>query len=146
MAGPARRSAKHPAYRRYSRRMLPLSVLYAAAIMLASWLVPDNAPADALTIGLALLPGMAVLGWIWAMARLLVELDDEYLRLLEVRKFIVATGVTLAVCSVWGILELFAPSVPKMPVFLVFPLWALGLFVGMAVNRLTLGDSGGGCA
>ncbi|MFC0205133.1 hypothetical protein [Novosphingobium soli] len=136
--------SRNPAYRRYTRRMMPLSLLYVAAIALASWLVPDNAPASALTIALALLPGLAVLGWIWAMGRLLVELDDEYLRVLEVRKFLVATGVTLAVCSVWGILELFSPFVPRMPVFLVFPLWALGLWVGQAYNRLTLG-SGAGC-
>jgi hypothetical protein len=137
------RATKNPAYRRYTRRMLPLSVLYAAAIMLASWLVPDNAPADALTIGLALLPGIAVVGWIWPMGRLLVELDDEYLRMLEVRKFLVATGVALSVCGVWGILELFTPEVPRMPVFLVFPLWCAGLLVGMIVNRLTLGDDAG---
>jgi hypothetical protein len=137
------RATKNPAYRRYTRRMLPLSVLYAAAIMLASWLVPDNAPADALTIGLALLPGIAVVGWIWTMGRLLVELDDEYLRMLEVRKFLIATGVALSVCSVWGILELFTPDVPRMPVFLVFPLWCAGLFVGTIVNRLTLGDDAG---
>jgi hypothetical protein len=134
---------KNPAYIRYTRRMLPLSVLYVAAIALATRLVPDNAPASALTVGLALLPGLAVLGWIWAMGRLLVELDDEYLRVLEVRKFLVATGVTLAICSMWGILELFSPFVPKMPVFLVFPLWAVGLFIGMVFNRLTMGADGG---
>jgi len=132
----------NPAYRRYGRRMLPLSLLYVGAIALATRLIPDNAPADARTVGLALLPGLAVLGWIWAMGRLLVELEDEYLRMLEVRKFLVATGLTLAVCSVWGLMQLFAPSVPKLPVFFVFPLWALGLFAGMLFNRLTLGGAG----
>lgn len=132
----------NPAYRRYGRRMLPLSLLYVGAIALATRLIPDNAPADARTVGLAFLPGLAVLGWIWAMGRLLVELEDEYLRMLEVRKFLVATGLTLAVCSVWGLMQLFAPSVPKLPVFFVFPLWALGLFAGMLFNRLTFGRAG----
>ncbi len=132
----------NPAYRRYGRRMLPLSLLYVGAIALASRFIPDNAPADARTIGLALLPGLAVIGWIWAMGRLLVELEDEYLRMLEVRKFLVATGLTLAVCSVWGLLQLFAPSVPKLPLFFVFPLWAIGLFAGMLFNRLTIGWNG----
>lgn len=134
---------KNPAYLRYTKRMVPLSVLYVAAIALATRLVPDNAPASATTVALALLPGFAVLGWIWAMGRLLIELQDEYLRMLEVRKFLVATGVTLAVCSVWGILELFSPFVPRMPVFLVFPLWAVGLFVGVVVNRFTQGGGEG---
>lgn len=131
----------NPAYRRYARRMLPLSLVYVGAIALATRLIPDNAAADAQTVGLALLPGLAVIGWIWAMGRLLVELEDEYLRMLEVRKFLVATGLTLAVCSVWGLLQLFAPSVPKLPLFFVFPLWALCLFAGMLFNRLTLGRS-----
>lgn len=132
----------NPAYRRYARRMLPLSLVYVGAIALATRLIPDNAPADAQTVGLALLPGLAILGWIWAMGRLLVELEDEYLRMLEVRKFLVATGLTLAICSVWGLLQLFAPSVPKLQVFFVFPIWALSLFAGMLFNRLTLGGNG----
>lgn len=131
----------NPAYRRYARRMLPLSLVYVGAIALATRLIPANAAADAQTVALALLPGLAVIGWIWAMGRLLVELEDEYLRMLEVRKFLVATGLTLAVCSVWGLLQLFAPSVPKLPLFFVFPLWALCLFAGMLFNRLTLGRS-----
>lgn len=130
---------KNPAYRRYLRRMLPLSLLYVGAIAVAVRLIPDHAPADARTIGLALLPGLAVVGWVWAMGRLLVELEDEYLRMLEIRKFLVATAFTLAVCSVWGLLELFAPTVPRLALFFVFPLWALGLFVGMVFNRLTMG-------
>ena len=109
---------------------------------MASWLIPDNAPASALTIAIALLPGLAVIGWLWAMARLLVELDDEYLRMLEIRKFLVATGFTLAITSTWGLLELFSPAVPKLPVFFVFPLWCLGLFVGQIVNRRSYGDQG----
>lgn len=139
------RAAAHPAYRRYMGRMILLTVAYLASIALASWLIPDDAPANALTVALAVVPGLAVVGWIWAMGRLLVELDDEYLRLLEVRKIVVATGVTLALTSVWGILELYSPDVPKLPVFFVFPLWCLGLALGQLVNRLTLGDGGGGC-
>ena len=136
---------KLPAYRTYVRRFVPITVAYLASIALATRIIPDNAPADATTIGLAILPGLCVLGWIWAMGRLLVELQDEYLRMLEVRKMIVATGLTLAVSSVWGILELYSPEVPKLPVFFVFPLWCVGLAVGQVVNRLTLGDGSGNC-
>jgi len=122
------------AYRRYLRRFWPASGLYVLAIALATWLIPDDAHASALTIGIALLPGLAIVGMIWAMGRLLVELDDEYLRMLEVRKALVATGLVLAVASVWGLLELFT-DVPKLPVFLIFPLWCGGLAVGQLFNR-----------
>lgn len=132
----------HPGARRYMRRHIGLSLAYVAAVALASVMIPENAPADAWTIGIALLPGLAVLGWLWAMARLLVELDDEYLRMLEVRKFLIATGVTLAICSTWGLVELFAPAVPRLPVFFVFPLWCLSLMLGQIVNRWAFGDAG----
>ena len=132
-------TSTNPAYRRYMRRMIPLSLVYVGAVALASLLIPDHASAGIATVALALVPGFAALGWIWAMARLLVELDDEYLRMLEVRKFLVATGTTLALTSIWGILELFTPAMPKLPVFFVFPLWCLGLAVGAVFNRLRFG-------
>lgn len=136
------RAKSHPAIRRYTRRTIPITGAYIGAIALATALVPDNAPASALTIGLALLPGLAALGWLWAMGRLLIELDDEYLRMLEVRKFLIATGATLAITSVWGVLELFSPEVPKLAVFFVFPMWCIGLTLGQLVNRFAFGDRG----
>ena len=131
-----------PVVRRYLRRHIALSLIYVAAVALASWLIPDDAPASAPVIALSLLPGAAVIGWLWAMARLLIELDDEYLRMLEVRKFLVATGFTLAITGTWGLLELFSPAIPRLPVFFVFPLWCLGLFVGQLFNRWGYGDAG----
>ncbi len=136
------RANDHPAMRRYMKRIIPITIAYIATIALATALVPDNAPASALTIGLALLPGMAALGWLWAMGRLLIELDDEYLRMLEVRKFLVATGATLAITSVWGVLELYSPEVPKLAVFFVFPIWCIGLALGQLVNRFGFDDAG----
>jgi len=133
---------QNPAYSRYLRRMIPITVAYLAAVAAASWLLPDHATANARTIAVALVPGIAVLAWIWAMGRLLMELDDEYLRLLEVRKFLIATGVTLAGTSIWGIVELFT-DVPRLPVFFVFPIWCGALMIGQLVNQRSLGD--GGC-
>jgi hypothetical protein len=123
------------AYRRYMRRFWPATAAYVVAIGLATWLIPDGAHASPLTVGIALLPGLGVVAMIWAMARLLIELDDEYLKLLEVRKALAATGVVLAVASVWGLLELYT-DVPKLPVFFVFPLWCGGLLVGQLWNRI----------
>lgn len=137
-------AGKPLAYRRYARRMAPITLVYLAAVALASWLVPDHAPPSAMTIALALLPGIAVFGWIWAMGRLLIELDDEYLRMLEVRKFLVATAIMLSGTSIWGMIELFT-TVPRLPVFFVFPLWCGALMIGGLVNRFAFGD-GGGCA
>ena len=135
---------RNPAYRRYTRRMLPISIAYVAAVALASFIVPDDAAPSVVAVALATIPGIAVVGWIWAMARLLTELDDEYLRMLEVRKFLIASGFALALTSIWGLIELFT-SVPRLPVFFVWPLWCVGMVVGQAVNRARFGETGG-CA
>ena len=120
---------RDPAYNRYLKRFIPASVIYAGAIVLASMLIPDHAKASPLTIGIALLPGLACTAMIWAMARLLVEMEDEYLRLIEIKKALIATGFALGVAATWGLLELYT-DVPKLPVFLMFPIWCFGLAVG----------------
>lgn len=132
---------RNPAYRRYTIRMAISAAVYIAAIVAASRLLHKQAPASPGAVMIALVPGLAVLAMIWAIGRLLSELDDEYLRMLEVRKAIFATGMTLAVASVWGLLEIFT-AVPSLPVFWIFPIWSMGLGAGAVWNRLTLGDAG----
>ena len=132
------------AMQRYIRTHLVLSVAYVLLVALASYFVPDDAAPTAVVIVLALLPGLVVLGWIWNMGRFYLELEDEYLRMLEVRKAMWATAITLAISGGWGLIELFA-AVPRLPVFFIFPIWCLGLAAGQLINKLTLGD-GGTCA
>ena len=131
----------NPAYRRYLKRMLVGVALYLVTIFAAVKVLHHGAAPSPLAIAITLLPGLAVLSMLWAIARLLVELDDEFLRMLEVRKSLVATGVTLAVTSVWGLLEAFT-TVPHLDVFWVFPIWSMSLVVGAVVNRLTIGSAG----
>ncbi len=135
-------SPRNPAFRSYQRRMAIAAVVYVAAIFAASTILHHRAAPSPEAIGVALVPGLAILFMIYAIARLLLELDDEYLRLLEVRKALFATALTLAGCSVWGVLEIFT-AVPPLPVFWVFPLWAVGLAGGAMFNKATLGT--GGC-
>jgi hypothetical protein len=120
------------------------AVLIMVSTGLATWLVPDHSPPGVLPVGLALLGGAAVILWIWATARYLDEIGDEFLRMLQVRGMLVATGVTMAVTSTWGTLELFS-TVPRLPVFFVFPIWCLGLLVGALFNKRTLGEAGEAC-
>lgn len=134
-------AARNPAYRRYLQRMAVATVLYVAAILVAVKVLHHNSAVSPLTVALALLPGLAVLLMLYAIGRLLTELEDEYLRMLEVRKALVATAVALAVASVWGLLEMLT-AVPKLEVFWIFPIWCLGLMVGAVVNRVTMGSAG----
>lgn len=124
----------HPAYRTYRRRFIPITFGYVAATMVAVRFIDEAAPIAPITYALALLPAVAIVAWIWAMGRLFVELDDEYLRLLEIRKAMVATGFLLVVLTVWGALELFA-GLRGFPAFFAFPVWCLGLVPGQLFNR-----------
>lgn len=135
---------RHPAYRRYRRRSMLGAAAYIATTAAATVFIPDNAPPSAGPIALSIIAGAGVLVWIWATARYLVEIDDEYVRMLQVRGMLVATGVTLGVTSMWGMVELFTTA-PRMPVFFVFPLWCVGLMVGGLVNKLKMGDAGESC-
>jgi len=133
--------AHNSAYRRYLKRMGLAVSLYLVTLFAAVKILHHDAAPSPLSIGLSLLPGLAVLAMLWSIARLLVELDDEFLRTLEVRKSLVATGVTLAVTSVWGLLEMLT-TVPRLEVFWVFPIWCAGLTIGGVVNRVTMGAAG----
>lgn len=134
---------RNPAYRAYFRRMMVSSALYVAAIMAAASLLDHRGPVSVQAVLVALLPGMAVLLMIYAIARLMIELEDEFLRMLVVRQALVATAVMLSITSVWGLLEMFT-DVPRLEVFWAFPIWCLGLALGAIYNKITLGS--GGCA
>ena len=129
------------AMRRYTRRMIVASILYTAAIIAAATLLHDRSSLSAKAVVLALLPGAGVLMMIHAMARMMMELTDEFIRMLVVRQALVATATTLSVTSVWGLLELYT-DVPQVPIFWVFPLWCAGLGVGALFNRATIGSAG----
>ncbi len=126
----------------YVRTHLVLSLAYLAFVALAAWFIPDGAAPSVFFIALAALPGLMVMGWIWNMGRLYLTMEDEFLRMLEVRKAMWATAITMAICGGWGLIELFV-SVPRLPVFFVFPIWCLGLAVGQVINRFTHGTGGG---
>lgn len=64
-----------------------------------------------------------VIGHIWSYLVWMRD-SDEFLRTLTAKRFIVATGVTLAVTSVWGFMELYAKA-PHISAAMVYPLlWA----------------------
>ncbi len=127
---------QNPAYRAYLRRFVPITLVYVAAIMAASFAIPDGAETNAWTVAIAVLPGLAIVGIIWAMGKLLIELSDEYLRLIEVKKSLIATGFALAVSSVWGLLE-FYTDVPRVPIFFVFPIWCFDLALGSLWTKVS---------
>ena len=131
----------NPAHRRYVWRVAAAMTGYVLTLLLANYLIDHAGVTGALAIAAALLPAICVAGVFWALALLLVEERDEYVRMLLVRQVLVASGVTLTVATLWGFLEDFQ-LVAHVPVWSVTPLFFIGLGLGAVVNKVTLGDSG----
>lgn len=120
--------------RRYTVRVFIAMAGYLVALAVAVPLLRHGSLTGPLAWLLALLPGLFVAGAFWAYGRLLVEEQDEYLRLLLVRQSLVATGFTLTVATVWGFLADFNQVAPMAGFYLV-ALWFIGLGIGQYANR-----------
>ncbi|MFD0895492.1 hypothetical protein KBB96_19845 [Luteolibacter ambystomatis] len=72
----------------------------------------------------ALVVSAPVIGQIWALLAWMRD-SDEFVRALSAKRFIVATGLAMAMASAWGLLELYAGA-PHVSAAMVFPLfWAM---------------------
>jgi hypothetical protein len=128
--------SRNPAQRRYVLRVAVATASYLITLSVALRFVGSGAVAGPPAYLLALLPGLSVAALFWAVGRLLVEEQDEYLRMLLVRQSLVATGFTLSIATIWGFLENFA-LVPHVDAFYIAVLWFVGLGVGSVYNMLT---------
>ena len=123
------------AQRRYNKRVLLLSLLYAVLLIGAVWVFNHRAPTGLAAYALALLPALPVVGIFVAMGRYLVEEQDEYLRAMESRKALIATGFMLAVTTVWGFLQTFE-LLPRVDFYWAAVLWFAGLGLAGCVQLL----------
>ena len=126
---------RNPAQRRYVQRIAVATLCYLVTLFVAIHFVGEGIVTGPLAYLLGILPGLSVAGFFWAIARLIVEERDEYLRLLLVKQALVATGFTLTLVTIWGFLENLA-LVPHVDAFYVAILWFFGLGVGSCVNRM----------
>jgi hypothetical protein len=101
--------AKFPAYmRRYTIRVLLFMASY--VVILTSSLMfarGGSEHSQATLVGLALITAFPVIGVFWAIFRLLVEVDDEYQRLLFAKQTLLATALTLVIVTVWQFLQVY---------------------------------------
>lgn len=126
---------------RYVKRVAIFTSLYLATF--AFMILADEAfeVPLALRYVVAILPGLAVCGIFWAIARLIIEETDEFLRMLTVRQTLVASAFALSIASIWGFLEA-ANLVPHVDAYWIAVAWFLGLFIGALFNRVQFGTWG----
>lgn len=113
---------KNPAQKRYRRRFIPAMTLYVAAIVGVSLAFDYFQPHGVLAYALAALPALPIIGVITAMGLYIVEEKDEFEKSVQVEAMLWGIGFTIAVCTTWGLLEIYAGA-PRLWVFLVGPIF-----------------------
>jgi hypothetical protein len=127
-----------PAARRNLIRTSIAMAVYLAGVVAATYLIERQGVSGLLAFGLALVPGIAMAGMFWSSGKTIAETEDEFMRMLAVRQHLIAAGFAMSVASVWGMLEMFK-LVEHVNVFFIVVPWAIGIFIGMVVNRVTHG-------
>ena len=109
---------------RYTIGMTIWMALYVAALFGSITVIQSQAPTGPLLYLLAVLPALPIGGTILTFLAY-IERVDEYLRAILVKRFIIATGLTLFICTAWGFLENNAGA-HHFSLYLVYPLfWGL---------------------
>lgn len=130
--------AWNPAMKRYNLRIIWLSLLYAAFLIVAVYGFKHHLLHGAVAYVAAILPALPIIGIFGAMGRYLVEERDEYVRMIIVRQTLWASGFALSVATIWGFLESF-DLVGHVDSYYIVIVWFFGLSVGSIMNKLTVG-------
>lgn len=126
------------AWKRYNDRMIWLSLAYAIFLLAAVYAFKHHLIGGPLAYIAAILPALPIIGIFAAIGRYLVEEQDEYVRMLMVRKTLWASAFALSIATVWGFLQAF-DLVGSVDAYYIAVLWFGGLGIGGCVNRVTLG-------
>jgi hypothetical protein len=126
---------------RYVRRLMCVLTVYAVAVvggpfaMQAGWLGSQAAIAVALICGLCIVLTFVIMG------RLMIETQDEFMRMLLVRQTLIAAGFALSLAAVHGFLSGF-DILPRIDAYWWPVLFFAGQFLGQIVNRVQYGTWG----
>lgn len=111
------------AHKRYAVRTIAFMSGYVAINVAAIFGAFDDIASPVAAWGLALSVSAPVVGQIWATLSLMRE-SDEFVRALVAKQFILASGLAMAIASVWGFGESYAAA-PHIPAWIIYPLfWA----------------------
>ena len=127
--------AFNPAQKRYTRRFLILMLAYVAILVAVERIFDLVGPSGPAAYALGILPALPVIGVVFSMGQYLIDEKDEYLRLVETRKSLIATGFMLTVTTCWGFLQTF-DLLPHVDFYWAAVIWFGGLGVGSCAQAL----------
>lgn len=126
------------ANRRYMGLMLGSSLGYVVALLGVTALLSKDDPITPLGLTMAFVPGLFVIGMLYAMWRFIKEVD-EVARFYIMRALVMAAFVVMAVAGTWGLLEMILENIPRLPIFWAFPLFffIFGIVQCLPGNRMS---------
>jgi len=127
--------------RRFLIRMISSTVVFGLAMAVARYLTTNGLDDGPLVWVVALTPGLAMVGFFYAIVMLIIEQKDEFIRMLLLRQLIIGTGIALSFAAIWGSLEYFEVVDHIYPFYFVVA-FLVGFGFGGLVNRLTHGAWG----
>ncbi|WP_375291713.1 hypothetical protein [Qipengyuania sp.] len=128
--------ARGEAQRRYLKRVAIFSSLYLVVLAVqVSWLSDHDATMP-VRAGLSVLPGLAVLGIFWSIGRLILEEQDEFIRMLIIRQTLIATGLALGFATLWGFLEA-GDAVAHIDAYWYAVAFFFGQLIGAISNKIS---------
>lgn len=130
------------ALRRYMKVFVPSMIAYVAFIFLAVSLIKAELVSGPMVFVMAILPGLAALSFLYAWFRYIRE-ADELQRRVQTEAIMTAVAAVLSLTLTWGILEMLIETLPKLPLFWVFPIFMI--VQGLAVWRLSKKYGSGFC-
>jgi len=130
--------------RRYLGRLGSSMVIYVASLCAAKYVISRDLVEGPIVWILGLIPGLAVVGIFYAIAMLIIEQKDEFMRMLIVRQTLIGTAVALSISTFWGFLENFG-LVAHVDSYWIAFIWFFGFGFGGFINRITHGTWGDGC-
>jgi len=114
---------RRPAARRLVMRIASAIAFFLVISAAVTGYYKTMHPTGMATVLAALAPSVPLLFAIRAMMLFLKEESDEFLRSRMLEGWSLATGLALAVCTVWGFLDQFE-VVPHLPLWTAFLIWA----------------------
>ena len=122
------------AQRRMRRRSIPIIALYFALFFLVDWLFYQHRVHGPGIWLLAVLPAFPLIGAIFLLGQYLREETDEFNRAVITEAMLWGTGLTMALTTAWGFIEMFIPGV-HVPLLWVFPAFCLSFAVSKLLVR-----------
>ena len=111
------------AHKRYAIRTIAFMSGYVVVNVAAIFGAFDDIASPVAAWALALTVSAPVIGQIWATLALMRE-SDEFVRAVVAKQFILASGLAMAIASVWGFGESYAAA-PHIPAWIIYPFfWA----------------------